>query len=228
MVDLNRRGFLGNLLFSGLGLYTGVEASQFQEESFPTAISNPTFSSPLNIDDIYKDLQFKIVNEGKDRYELENKNVKISFDGKDRKFRLKVPMNMQMLYSATKELWMQNLFIQKYSYPFMAITPEMFEVQNNWDINIEKIRCAGLKVNKTTRPYSTEDEYCAINVLTQEGMVYDSNHIEIPNSGLLTIIDGKVSGYYRKNEGEKLLDLQAHLEKTIGIEKIHPIQYRIP
>ncbi len=225
-MDHSRRSFFRNVFLGGASSILGLEAST-DIPKLRLPIVNPSSTSELGIDDIYKDME--MLSHREQHFIYSNDNIKI-FIHDDRWYLTpKKPMGMQMLYSATKQLWHNDPKMIRYPFPFVAITPEMYEVVDNWQMGVEFIRGAGVKVHKNKTPYSEEGLYFGISVLSQEGMVYDSNMIELPNSGLLRITkEGNTTGFYRKYTDDKLIPLQDHLEQTINISHLDYQFYRIP
>ena len=217
-MDSGRRNFFGNVILGGTSLFFGLEANEQPE----LPIKNPFHVVNCDCDTIAENLKFSETKRG---FILENEFIRISTDS-NTYIHPKVPMIMQDLYSAMKLLWMMERKLMKYPFPFVAITPEMYEVVDGWSLSIENIRQAGVI---QTEPHSkSPSEYIGISVLSQEGMVYNSRQVELLNGGLLSIHNGRVNGWYRKYTSEKLIPLQEHLEKTIAVKDLTYTYYRIP
>ena len=226
-MNKSRRGFFGNLLFAGVGMVSGIEASEpTTQYNQPLPIENPIFTSSLRYDEIFADLKTVVSDQVKRRYIWENDNISIDIhtfsDGTQyRRINPKKPMGLQDLYSALKDLWFKNLDVVKFSYPMVAITPEQFMMEDGWDIDTTFLRSAGIKL-------SNGEEYACITICSQEGIV-TVNGYKIPNSGLVPIQDGKLVGRFKKYEEKMDTTLDPFTRNLIGGDnhKFTFQQYRI-
>lgn len=230
---MERRNFFKSLGLAAVASATGVEAANYDEVEKPHI--SPFFTQELEYDEIFKDLV--TIDESKEyghfKVKLENDNVCISFWKEDRRIILKRPVKMQTLYSAAKDLWRREPFIVKYPFPFIAITPEMFECVDHWEVTTEMIRKGGLKefhYNKYHPENSTTSYYASIELISQEGAIFTgSDNLRVPNGGLIRLTkDWKLTGYYQKAPGDKLVPLQSMMA-GIGLREDLTYQmYRIP
>jgi len=210
-MNKSRRGFFGNLLFAGLGMVSGIEASDtFIPDPLP--IENPTFTTSLTYDEIFADLENPVHDLEKVRYRWENENIYIDIhtcsDGtRYKRINPKTPIGLQDLYSSLKQLWYYHPDLVKFLFPMIAITPEQFMMEDGWDIDTTFLRNGGIRL-------SNGKEYACISVLTEEGIV-TSNGYKIANSGLVPIKDGKLMGRFKKFEDKKDEDLDEITRKLI-------------
>lgn len=110
--------------------------------------------------------------------DLLNQGTEVIFNTTNKTIQLLVAGNlsvsgvvMQALYSFTKEEWKNDANLIKFTFPFVAITPEQFEFINGWTpadaTTINLIRNAGFAVKNTNG--TSAEEYAGIITLGSIG-----------------------------------------------------------
>lgn len=119
--------------------------------------------------------------------DLLNQGTEVVFNTTNKTIQLLVAGNLstdgvtlQALYSFTKEEWKSDNNLIKYTFPFIAITPEQFEFINGWTpadtTTINLIRTAGFAIKNTDG--TSAAEYAGIISLGSLGSLDQSYYIQ--------------------------------------------------
>ncbi len=223
-INKNRRGFISNLLLGGFGIITGVEGVEASEKDIISPIKNPKFSQAIPWDEIILDLKGSF-SKHKNYYTTENNNLSISVSRNRRAnpdvsyfIQPKVPMQLSDMYTAIRELFRRDDELIKFPFPIMSITPEMFVMNDDWNIDITMLRNGGIKLIDGL-------EYACVSILSEKGVI-THNGYKVPNDGLVPIKDGVIQGNYKYNESDIEVPLKNKIEE-VGCIKTTYQQYRI-
>lgn len=214
---MNRRGFFG-----AVGAVGAAAAATVLSANTNEILQKPIEYTRTIVP--HENLRGEIINDP----DLLISNKYLTFDVDKKIFNLTAPATMQAVYSAAKWRWKMDRALAMYAFPFVALTPEMFQAQDGWTAGheaIKNIRTAGLAI--LTEGYEIDKEYAGIELLSQTGIVFGLGTETIANGGLVEIVDGKMQGHYQKHPGAEIEVLQDVVEKCIGTYEMTYIHYRI-
>lgn len=210
-----RRGFFKKI---GIGASAIVLGTNINADEIDT--SDSEFYTKVQP---YENARIKLINNPEKALDY------LKFNTTTKEISVLSPMSLEIIYYAAKELWKIDNNYTKYDSPLINITPEMFDLKEDWVISldtIKNVRKAGFAsyLDDTSRV----NFYACVEILTERGLIFNDGGIAVENGEAMKVKNGNIEGFYQLSKADKPVKLDKHLKQILGLQEVTGMFYRIP